>query len=775
MLKYILSTFILLLASQNTVYAQLAMGKWRTHLAYSSVSQIAQSENKIFAVSEGALFSVDKDSEEMEFYSKLSGLNDANVSRIEYDPTSKQLLIVYNNGNVDLLSSGGVINIPDLYLKQMSASKSVNQIKFQGDKAYLACDFGIVVLNMKKREVADTYYIGPNGSEVKVLNTTTHNSNIYALSANTLYKASETEPNLVNYQFWKTEQNLPGSGELQSISSFAGKLLLLRGNKLHSQNEDGSWTNELTDMFISYLNVKKNKIYLVHNNSEVYEVDQNFNKKQYVGIEKIEDAEYAEENQLSWFAGGSSGVMSYRFVENSDPETKSYIPDGPAVNTSWKMTFSGNKLFVVAGGRWSAEYLREGMVMIFEDGIWKNIFGRDIKEITGRFVNDFVNVAVDPLDDKHFYVTSYGNGLFEFKNDEYFDWHHHLNSTLETVSNSNPYLYIRIDGAVFDKDGNLFMVNSGAGSAIKILDKNGVWNELTFTEATKATMGDIVISNQNQNQKWIASVRYKPGIFIYDDNGTVTDQRDDVSRFISSFPNADIEGSYISPLNIMCLAQDKNGVIWAGTEQGPLLFYNTNKAFDADFTCSRVKIPRNDGTGQADYLLESDRVKAIAIDGANRKWIGTETSGVYLMSENGQETIEHFTTSNSPLLSNDILSIGISPVTGEVFIGTGKGLVSYQSDALDADNTFNNVHAYPNPVRENFNGIITITGLVDNTQVKITDLNGNLVCQTISNGAIATWDGKDVHGRKVNTGIYLVICANEDGTQNTITKIMVIN
>ena len=145
------------------------------------------------------------------------------------------------------------------------------------------------------------------------------------------------------------------------------------------------------------------------------------------------------------------------------------------------------------------------------------------------------------------------------------------------------------------------------------------------------------------------------------------------------------------------------------------------------------------------------------------------------MSENGQETIHQFTVANSPLLSNDILSIAINPESGEVFFGTGNGIVSYQSDAVNGSETFTDVHAYPNPVREGFTGIITITGLVKDTQVKITDLNGNLICQTVSNGGIATWDGKDVHGKKVSTGVYLAICANEDGTQSTITKIMVIN
>jgi len=171
----------------------------------------------------------------------------------------------------------------------------------------------------------------------------------------------------------------------------------------------------------------------------------------------------------------------------------------------------------------------------------------------------------------------------------------------------------------------------------------------------------------------------------------------------------------------------------------------------------------------------NEHIKSIAIDGANRKWIGTESSGVYLMSENGQQTIQHFTATNSPLLSNEILSIAINPNSGEVFFGTSQGIVSYQSDASNAGSTFGNVYAYPNPVRQNYTGMITITGLVANTQVKITDITGHLVCQTVSNGSLATWDGKDAHGKRVSTGVYLAICANADGSQSTITKILVIN
>jgi hypothetical protein len=784
MKKIIVSIVFLICLLAWSGSAQVAMGKWRTHFAYNSVSQIAQSDNKIYAVSEGALFSVDKQDGEsgIEFYSKISGLNGSNISRIEFDPTTKQLLIVYTNGNIDLLTTGGVINIPDLYNKQMSSSKEINQIQFYQGNAYLACDFGIIVLNMQKKEVADTYYIGPNASEVKVLGTTVLDGTIYALTSNTIFKASVSESHLVNYEFWSTLTGLPGSGDLQGIGSFAGKLFIQRGNKLYKQDQTG-WTSFLTEITVSYFNVSNGKMLVNDGGSAIYIVDETLNYKIVNSIGNVPDAEYDLTNNTYWFAANAFGIISYKQTGSEDPILSYYKPEGPAVNIPWDMTFAVKKLFVVPGGRWASQYFRDGAVMMYENGKWTNIYKKEIQDSTKSSVLDFMNVAVDPIDDKHFFVTSYGTGLFEFKNNVFSKWYNSSNSLLEghPAVPSDPNEYTRLDGAVFDKDRNLFLTNSGVAGGIKILLASGNWTQLKYPNGVRETFGKILINNLNSNQKFALSLRAGTGVLIFDDNGTLTDQSDDKSTFLSAFTYIETDNNgksnFVSvyPNNVYSIGQDKNGVVWVGTDLGPFLFQNLSKIYDTDYTCSRVKIPRGDDTGLADYLLVNEKIKAIAIDGANRKWLGTESSGVYLMSENGQETIQHFTVSNSPLLSNDIISIAINPATGEVFFGTGQGIVSYQSDASEAGDTFANVYAYPNPVREGFNGVITITGLIENTQVKITDISGNLVCQTVSNGSIATWDGKDVHGRKVSTGVYLAICSSPDGTQSTITKILIIN
>jgi len=763
-----------------TSIAQVAMGKWRTHFAYNNVSQIAQSANKIYAVSEGALFSIDKQDGGMEFYSKISGLNGSNISRIEYDSANQELLLIYSNGNIDIMSAGGVTNIPDLYNKQMSSSKDVNDIQFYQNKAYLSCNFGIVVLNMQKKEVADTYYIGPNASEVKVLNNTINNGIIYALTTSTIYQASVSETHLVNFEFWSATTGLPGSGNFQKIASFAGQLILLHGGKLYKQGSNNLWTPFLSDITATTFNVSNGSMHVFANNA-VYLIDNQFNSKTVSDIGTITDAEYDSQNNTYYFAGNALGVISYKQTGTETPIITYFKPAGPAVNMPWDMTFAGQKLFVVPGGRGAAQYLREGVVMMFENGVWTNILAQSIKSQTGQQVLDFMNVAVDPTDNKHFFVTSYGTGLYEFKNNLFSTLYNETNSTIKSIFPGDP-LYMRLDGAIFDQQGNLMLCNMNVENGLKVRLANGTWTQLNYPCINeKATLGKIMISNQNPNQKWIPLVRSTPGIGVFDDNGTITDQSDDKSVFISPFTYPEIDNNgqtqliNIYPNTVSTIVQDKNGVIWVGTDMGPFLFNNLTKVFDSDYTCSRVKIPRYDSTNLADYLLVNENIQAIAIDGANRKWIGTKSSGAYLMSENGQQTIQQFTVSNSPLLSNNIMSIAINPQTGEVFFGTDQGIVSYQSDASEAGSSFNNVYAYPNPVRQGYNGVITITGLLENTQVKITDINGNLICETVSNGSLATWDGKDAHGRKVSTGIYLAVCANSDGTQSTITKILVIN
>ncbi|HLP06003.1 MAG TPA: hypothetical protein VK152_11300, partial [Paludibacter sp.] len=377
--------FIVLISTP--VRSQLAMGKWRTHLAYNNVSEIEQSDNKVYAVSEGSLYSIDKLDRNIEFYSKITGLNGYNITRIGFDSTNKQLVIAYANGNIDIMGSGGVTNVPDLYNKQMSANKGVNHILFSRNKAYLSCNFGILALNLQKKEISDTYFIGPNASEVKVLATAVSNGNIYALTPTALYEAPVNDPFLINYQKWKTTGALPDSGVVKSIVSFAGKIFLHRGERLYFLNNDNTWSAFLPELSVSGFSTSDG-IMCIYSSNSVYIADNQLNIKNIPNLSTISDAEYDTENSTYWFAANSNGVVTYKENGTSNP----IKPAGPAVNMPWDMTFSGDKLFVVPGGRWSDQNHNKGKVMMYEDGNWINIYGEDIQTVTGRNPLDFLNV-----------------------------------------------------------------------------------------------------------------------------------------------------------------------------------------------------------------------------------------------------------------------------------------------------------------------------------------------------------------------------------------------
>ncbi len=315
-------------------------------------------------------------------------------------------------------------------------------------------------------------------------------------------------------------------------------------------------------------------------------------------------------------------------------------------------------------------------------------------------------------------------------------------------------------------------VNSSVDKVINILKDDGNWISFNHPELVgKPTFERIIFDKRGW--AWVTSMRYEPGVFCFNTNGTLEDTSDDQTNFIGSFVNQD--GTNLGKLAILSIAEDKNGAIWIGTEKGPLVINNPTKFFDDDFYCTQIKVPRNDGTNLADFLLANEKIKAICIDGANRKWIGTENNGVFLLSEDGLETIHHFSTSNSSLLSDKIQSLAINPNTGEVYIGTDQGLISYMSDATEGGDSFSeSAHAYPNPVRPDYTGIITVTGLIRDSNVKVTDINGNLIYAGNSVGGQFTWDGKNAKGKRVASGVYLVLAADAEGKEGIATKILVI-
>lgn len=755
-------------------FSQVGTGQWQTYFSYRNVTQVAVSPHKVYAVGFNALFSVDTNDQTIEVYSKINGLSDNTITRIGYDVKTDQLLVVYANSNLDLISESGVNNIPDLYLKQAAMDKTVNSITFQDSLAYLSCNFGIVLVNTQKHEISDTYVIGPSGSYVRVLSTIIFNGKILGLTSTGLFQADASSHNLANFQIWSNVATLPTGNNL-NLLSFAGSLWLLKADGTVYKSNDGTTWNSVSSLSkIVRIQCDNQYLYFISDaKSATYVYDQNLNVTTLSGFAPQSISFDKSISHNFWLA---SGVVGLQQVNQSAQIVNTFLPSGPFDNSPWNMTLNEGKLFVVPGGAWAAQYFHPASVSMLENHQWTNIDGATISQQTNMpSTTDFVSIAADPKDNTHFFVGAYGMGLYEFKNNAFAKWYNCLNSGVESIfpGQSNQLQYQRIDGLKFDQKGNLWFLNTQINSPVKYLSPDGNVHSLYFSAIKGfSNLLDILIDQSNPNRKWIISSRINPGVFVFDDNGTLDNSQDDQSKFFSSF--IDQDGNVFSSDFYFCITQDLNNQIWIGTMKGPIVIQNPANVFAPNFTISRIKVPRNDGTNLADYLLGNERVNAIAVDGANRKWIGTQDAGLYLVSPDGTQILQNFNINNSPMPSNTILSLALNNQTGELFVGTDQGLISYMTDASQAMATYSNVHAFPNPVRPDFHGVITITGLMADSQVKITNVNGDVIYQTTSNGGVATWDGNNVDGSRVSSGVYLVLCTSPDGTQHTTIKLLII-
>ena len=750
-------------SEDNWIYGN--MHQWNIHSAFADINAIAVTRDKVFALSNHSLFAVDKQSEEIAYYNRLTGLNGAVISTIGYNPTLNLLLVCYENGHLDIINSHDeVYNIPDLYLKQTTYSKIVNSIYMHEHTAYLAMDFGIIELDMKKREIKDTYIIGQDAKEVNVKHITIMGNRIYAVSPQLLYSALLSDP-LSDYAYWQT-QALPTGKEVSAFCAYDELLYMVRDSVLCSYR-DSKWQKHTTSYKVNGLCPTDQHLFILPKNQAGVAIAETDLGLQMTDVGMITDI--VQDGSSYWWAS-----VSDELVRGADRQA--FRPDGPINNIAYRMHTFGDRLYVVPGGRWATQNKTPGEIMFYENGNWVNISSDVINKACGFKVYDLMNVAQDPNDKDHYFVTSYGAGLLEMQSDEVVNLYTPDNSTLISAVPKYPKEYTRTDGAMYDEQGNLWILNAVGSKSINIFTPDKQWFSFGLAYQSDTiplyTPGEIMVDRRNTQWKWIPQCRYNTGLLLLQDNGTPINPKDDKVTYHNEW--YDQNGKPVIPEFIYSMAQDHDNTIWVGTNAGLFLIPAT-----IDFTtsnrCERVIIGRNDGTKLGDYLLDNEQINHIVVDGANRKWIATATSGVFLLSPNGEETIEHFTTENSPLSSNNVLSIAILESTGEVFFGTSQGLVSYMSDAIEPAKNFSDIYAYPNPVHPNYHGVVTIRGLMANTEVRIVDASGNLVTTIQGNGGEAVWDMTNAQGRRVASGIYTALCNTQDGAAHSTVKIMVMN
>lgn len=747
--------------SENEQMSVGSMKNWKTHFSFNTISAIEDAGENVYSISDGELMAVDTKTDEVAPLSKLTGLNGSDAVLVRYNSDTRKTLIVYRNGMMDVIDSeGDVQNMLDVYMKTETTPAEFYSATSFKDRVYLCSSIGIININLKKNEVAETYVLQENGEDIMARYVCILNDSIYADTNDSIYSASLRD-NLIDFSAWQPI-SLPFD---QAITKLGGKgdymYVLTTDNRLYCFH-NGQWKRLLADQEIRDLHLHTRSI-IAYAKSGAYDLD---GEDAFLQLLPHVPIDVVRKDKDYWMSANEQGLLKWNQTEG----TQQYAPNSPYVNYSYRIRTLKDKLIMLPGGYWAGFYARPGTVMMYENGMWSNYTYHDILAATGEVYYDFADAAIDPQDPSHFFVASFGYGLLEFRNNVLYAHYTPDNSAIEPTSPGRKYPYYWVDGLTQDKEGNLWMTNVSL-SGVKVLKKDGTW--LAFENNATRDLNrtkDLLIWNKNPNIKIITCGRVIPGIGVFDDNGTLANQSDDKAVFIGSFK--DQNEKEVTPNFVYSICQMASGEIWIGTERGIIIISDVSKLLKGDYHCRRIIIPRNDGSGLGDYLLGDEQINAIVEDASGRKWIGTETSGLYLVSSDGLETIEHFTKANSPLVSDAIYSLAILSRTGEVFIGTGIGLLSYQSDANAAKADMSAAYAYPNPVPPHYTGYISITGLMDNSAVNIIDAGGNLVCRTRSNGGLAVWDGKDGYGRRVTPGIYTALCNAEGG--HTAVKILIV-
>lgn len=748
--------FIFLLSSQHVISQTIPIGSWKSHLSNRSAKIMLEVENKIFCSNGNGLFYYDKSDNSLGQLNKVNGLSDVRIATLGYSAQTKTLIIAYQNANIDLVVDKTIYNIPDIKNKLIPADKRINNIFCYNNNAYVSTGFGIVVINLRKREILSTYVIGNNGSYLGINDLTIDDNYIYAATNAGLYYAPSQSNQLEDYHVWNIDSTMPVyTKQFNLIEKF--------GNRIFLNKPDAGWQTDTilykeNNVWTQYIfrnneirNFKTNADkFIITNYYYVQIFDEQFNESFYYSKSSHPDTIFdlndalIDKNKTLWFADNNHGLVRCDKMDFFD--FKYFIPNGPATNNVFKLHVQDRVVWISPGA-----YNDGSMVYVDNKDIlsqynfdtWKhyNVFKTDT-------LWNVVCMATDPKDTSHFFAGGFilGN-IMEYKSGKKIKEYKYTKYSVE-----------RPTRMTFDKNNHLWV--SCMDNVIKIDEAGKVTNypiKQHFPQSIHVFTTDINF-DKNDNV-WILAHRENEFLVFSPDN-----QVKHVSRKYR-------EGNLPDAVPT-CAVMDLKDELWIGTTKGIAVIYNPENIFNGgDYDAQRITITLD---GHAQYLLESEKVTAIAVDGANRKWIGTQNSGLYLFSEDGMDLIEHFTVKNSPLFDNNITAIGIDHITGEIYIGTASGLISHRSDATKAAEKFDkdDVYAFPNPVHENYTGTIAVKGLVEDTHVKITDIAGNIVFETKALGGQAVWNGKNLMGKRPSSGVYLVWLTNKDGSEKMVTKIL---
>jgi len=782
LLNRFLAIYFTLICITSAQAQEIGIGQWRDLLPYSKAIAIDDdgNGNKVYCATPYSLFYYNKTDYSINRLSKVNGLSDIGVSDISFNEDAGVMVVAYTNTNIDLIDGNTIINIPDIKRKEILGNKTINRIMNLGEYAYLSCGFGIVVVDLNRIEIKDTYYIGDEGSYINVLDMAYNDTSLFASTESGVYYADINSTSLAYFANWHKINSLAQpNATYNHVHVFDNTLFVNRYDEDETEDYLLYFNNDDWYVFDTSIHSRTNSIrsteddliisfsYFMNHYDVNFELV--FNLWSIQGSTPQPNDAYLGDDGFYWLADQRNGMVK---AWGNGENTESIKPSGAPTTDVYAMSAEQGDLWMVPGGMnltWGNVW-QTANVHTFIEEEWSsynflNTSGLDT-------IRDMVSVAVNPENPTHVFAGSWSRGVLEFRDNEMVKIYNPDNSSLMFHELEGPPS-VKVGGIAFDSENNAWFSNSAAEHLLSVRREdgsdNGAWQSYSLGSNTVGTYVRQLIVD-TYDQKWVLA-RVASGntyyLFVFDENKA----GDQTRGLKSGAGNGNIPGN-----GVYSMAVDKEGEVWVGTDEGIGVFYNPEIIIDGqnnvDADAERILV---DFDGYVQYLLETETVMAIAVDGANRKWVGTERAGLFLLSEDGTEQIQHFTVDNSPLLSNSIVSLAINGVTGEVYIATAKGLIGYKSDATEPTDNNNDVYAYPNPVKPGYSGPIAIKGVVENASVKITDINGNLIYETIAEGGQATWNGTDFSGRRARSGIYLVFISNDDGSESIVTKIAFLN
>ena len=761
---------ITVIAMGLNVLAQSRIGEWKDLNSFSTLEHVYVTPNRVYASTRMAMFYYDKETYATTPMTKVTGLSDAGVSTFSYDEENDCLVIAYSNSGVDFRRGSQVYHLPDIRRSSIGGDKKIYNIRFRDGKAYLACGFGIVVVDMSTYEIEDTYALGEGGDYGVVYDVAFTDSLIVAGTDNGYMYAPVGSSRLRIYDTWTRDTVSPMKGMSVRMLGVNRNWLVAAActdnpDTLTSffQSDNGRW-GSWGSGHITSLRCHNGRIVLSRYSSvEVY-------SDNYQLVDKIErvlnnsmvanDADFDTDSTL-WVAHVWAGLVKIPYRSST---AYVHCPEGPDNNDYvYSLTVTPKRLYLCPGGKkptYEGLYM-DGRLMSLAEGRWTNM---SRGAVMTRF-QDVLNAAVDPTDETHVSATAWGTGVLDIKGNTLQNVFGQVNTNnVLTPYTDGSYRSMRVSGLAYDNEGNLWVTNSLVDNGLVVRYHDGTWKAFNTSAMVQGNEIDKIIWDSVTGYKWFAGRANR--IYVHDG----------ASKMAYVDPN---NGSKMETHTVACLVQDVQGDIWVGTDKGIKVIYDGYRAFDnggkgekSPVSCSNI-LYSDDGIYE--YLMAYESVTCMAVDGANRKWVGTANNGLYLVSANGQEQLEHFTTGNSPLASDKIVTLAIAPESGIVYIGTDKGLQSYRWTATAAESEpASDIHAFPNPVRPEYDGPIAIKGFTRDALVHITDAAGHTVFTTQAYGGQAIWNGRNLQGEKVASGPYFVFASDAQGKMRSVTKILII-